>query len=321
MGGGRQCMVASVTNSVKDPLDTWSCISTQPGRNLIADWKTDKTLRQVSYQVLGNNADLQNLNESAEFTLGIFANGHLKLEHERDQGPEGMPSLSMMTEAAIKLLRKNPNGYALMVEGGNIDQTHHRGHARKALDETVAFSDAVETALNMTSDKETLIIVTSDHSHSMVFTGYPDREQGVLKYTESAMDQKPFTNLLYGTGGPNNWQFYVNNNTAERVDPSKENTTDFEYSQQAVVLTDEVTHSGTDVLVYAHGPMAHLFNSVHEQSYVAYVISYATQIGIFEGYDTLDPVPDNSTCPNCSFTTLILSMFLFFLFKYSNYYL
>ncbi|XP_030745209.1 alkaline phosphatase-like isoform X2 [Sitophilus oryzae] len=289
MGGGRQCLVSNVQNSSADPIDTWACISTEVGRDLISDWKTDKEVRRATYQLLENNQDLENMNESAEFTLGIFANGHLKLEHERDKGPEGMPSLSMMTEAAIKLLKKNGNGYVLMVEGGNIDQAHHRGHARKALDETVALSDAVEVALNMTSDEDTLIIVTSDHSHSMVFTGYPDREQGVLNYTLSEMDQKPYTNLLYGTGGPNNYQFKVSStNEVERADPSQENTTDFEYSQQAVVYNDEVTHAGTDVLVYANGPMAHLFNSVHEQSYVAYVISYAAQIGVFEGFNTID---------------------------------
>lgn len=320
MGGGRQCLVADAKNSSEDPLDTWSCISKEPGRDLISTWKNDKTLRQVSYQVLENNGQLENMNESAEFTLGIFANGHLKLEHERNKGPEGMPSLSMMTEAAIKLLKKNSNGFALMVEGGMIDQTHHRGHARKALDETVALSDAVEVALNMTNNKDTLIVVTSDHSHSMVFTGYPDRSQGVLGYTNSAMDQKPYTNLLYGTGGPNNYQFYVSDsNTVERPDPSLENHDDFNYSQQAAILNDEVTHSGTDVLVYANGPMAHLFNTVHEQSYVAYVISYAAQIGVFEGYDTLDPETDHSTCPSYSVIQLLLAVILLILNNYFNF--
>ncbi|XP_050308194.1 alkaline phosphatase, tissue-nonspecific isozyme-like [Anthonomus grandis grandis] len=296
MGGGRQCLQANVEGSPEDPVDTWSCYSKQQGRDLINDWKTDKEIRQSSYQVLQNNLDLQNMNESAEFTLGIFANGHLKLEHERDKGPEGMPSLADMTAAAIRLLsKKNPNGYVLMVEGGNIDQTHHRGHARKALDETVALSDAVDVALNMTDVTNTLIIVTSDHSHSMVFTGYPDRSQGVLGVSNSKMDNVPYTNLLYGTGGPNNYQFVVEENKVKRPDPTAENITDFEYSQQSVVLNDEVTHSGTDVLVYARGPMAHLFNSVHEQSYVAYAISYAMQIGIFEGLDPFDDEDSGSS--------------------------
>lgn len=66
------------------------------------------------------------------------------------------------------------------VEGGMIDQTHHRGHARQALDETIAFSDAIQKAMEITDPNDTLLIVTSDHSHSLVFTGYPDRTSSIL---------------------------------------------------------------------------------------------------------------------------------------------
>lgn len=33
------------------------------------------------------------------------------------------------------------------------------------------------------------------------------------------------------------------------------------------------------IVYYFSGPMAHLFNSVHEQTYVAHVIAYATKTG------------------------------------------
>lgn len=58
-----------------------------------------------------------------------------------------------------------------------IDFAHHRGHARQALQEVVGFNDAIERAMMLTEDvrKETLVIVTSDHSHSLVFSGYPNR--------------------------------------------------------------------------------------------------------------------------------------------------
>lgn len=39
----------------------------------------------------------------------------MQLEHERDTSDQGMPSLSEMTAAAIKVLEKNENGYILMV--------------------------------------------------------------------------------------------------------------------------------------------------------------------------------------------------------------
>lgn len=61
-----------------------------------------------------------------------------------------------------------------------IDQTHHRGQARQALDETISFSNAIEMAMEITNPKETLLIVTSDHSHSLMLTGYPDRDSNIL---------------------------------------------------------------------------------------------------------------------------------------------
>jgi alkaline phosphatase len=36
-----------------------------------------------------------------------------------------------MTEVAIKMLKKNENGFFLMVEGGKIDHAHHKGKVRK----------------------------------------------------------------------------------------------------------------------------------------------------------------------------------------------
>ena len=36
-----------------------------------------------------------------------------------------------MTEVAIKMLKKNENGFFLMVEGGRIDHAHHNGKVRK----------------------------------------------------------------------------------------------------------------------------------------------------------------------------------------------
>ncbi|CAH0564133.1 unnamed protein product [Brassicogethes aeneus] len=280
MGGGRQCLQSNVTSTDADPIDTWSCLSTD-GRDLIREWEKDKIIRKLSHAFIENNEQLSKLDaEKTDFLLGIFAKGHLKLDYARDKGPKGMPSLANMTEKAIEVLRKNKNGYILMVEGGMIDQSHHRGHARQALDETVAFNLAIEKALEMTNEQETLIIVTADHSHSLVFAGYSDRNNSILNVAQSSpMDKIPYTSLLYGTGGPNNFQYHIDNNTVLRNDPSKNNTQDFEYSQQSAVLNDEVTHSGTDVAIYANGPMAHLFNSVHEQTYVAYVISYAANIG------------------------------------------
>lgn len=49
-----------------------------------------------------------------------------------------------------------------------------------ALHETVALDDAVARVLALTSEEETLSIVTADHSHSLSFNGYPFRGNSIL---------------------------------------------------------------------------------------------------------------------------------------------
>ena len=67
-----------------------------------------------------------------------------------------------------------------MVEGAKIDMAHHEGNAFRALDETIAFSDAVQAAMDATSADDTLILVTADHSHTLNFVGYPTRGNPIL---------------------------------------------------------------------------------------------------------------------------------------------
>ena len=39
------------------------------------------------------------------------------------------------------------------------------------------------------------------------------------------------------------------------------------------------SHGGEDVGIYARGPMSHLIHGVHEQSYIAHVMRYASCVG------------------------------------------
>lgn len=53
--------------------------------------------------------------------------------------------------------------------------------------------------------------------------------------------------------GPSNYHYSVVNGQVFREDPSTVDTLDFDYNQQAAILSDESTHGGGDVVVYATG--------------------------------------------------------------------
>ena len=78
-----------------------------------------------------------------------------------------------------QMLQKSSNGYFLMVEGAKIDMAHHGNWAMRALNQTVSLDKAIESALSMVDVKETLVIVTADHSHGFSFSGHADRGSDV----------------------------------------------------------------------------------------------------------------------------------------------
>ena len=86
-----------------------------------------------------------------------------------------------MALKALSILsrKENKNGFVLVVEGGRIDHAHHANYANRAMEETVSMADAVEKSVEELETRDmlddTLIIITSDHSHTMTMMGYGKR--------------------------------------------------------------------------------------------------------------------------------------------------
>ena len=67
-----------------------------------------------------------------------------------------------------------------MVEGGRIDHALHDTNAKRALQDTVAFDNAIKATIDKVRKtdpdlKNTLIVVTADHDHTLVLNGYAAR--------------------------------------------------------------------------------------------------------------------------------------------------
>ncbi|XP_035217329.1 alkaline phosphatase, tissue-nonspecific isozyme-like [Stegodyphus dumicola] len=84
----------------------------------------------------------------------------------------------------------------------------------------------------------------------------------------------PYTTLLYANGPGYNRDFPTG-----RENLTGTNTEEKNYVQQSAVPRRWDTHGGEDVPVYAHGPMAHLFRGVLEQTYIPHAMAYAACIG------------------------------------------
>lgn len=157
--------------------------------------------------------------------LGLFHQSHM--DYHLKSNTNSQPTLQEMTKKAIELLQKEPNGFILFVEGGRIDQAHHENLAKLALDETVEFSKAVAAGAEMTSEDDTLIVVTSDHAHTLSMSGYPKRGKNILGLVEKlAKDNMTFTTLSYANGPKTP---YINDSSCHRINVTGDNLGKFWY--------------------------------------------------------------------------------------------
>ncbi|XP_062842449.1 alkaline phosphatase, tissue-nonspecific isozyme [Trichomycterus rosablanca] len=272
MGGGRKFMLPKNTSDVEYPDEKKYSGTRKDGRNLIQEW-INRTKDKRGYYVWNKN-DLLSLNPtSVDYLLGLFEPVDLPYELERDSSTD--PSLTEMVDVAIKILRKNPKGFYLLVEGGRIDHGHHEGKAKQALHEAVEMDRAITRAGLLTSTQDTLTVVTADHSHVFNFGGYTSRGNSIfgLAPMVSDIDQKPFTSILYGNGPG----FKLLNGS--RVNVSTVDYQQNNYQAQAAVPLRMETHGGEDVAVFSKGPLAHLLHGVQEQNYIPHVMAYAACIG------------------------------------------
>lgn len=274
LGGGRKHFVPSTQMDDENEAG-----SRTDGRNLINEWKE---AHPDNSEYVWNKAGLQSIDvKNTENVLGLFQSSHClyNLEIDEQQLEAVKPKLSEMVEAALKLLSNSKNGFFLFVEGGKIDMAHHETRPRLALDETAEYSRAIELARKMTNVEDTLIVVSSDHGHTMTYNGYTKRGSDILGIADiSDEDGLPYTTLSYANG-EGYYKTYKDVNHAVREDITGYNYADYKTQYLATVPLSSESHGGEDVAVFASGPMAHVFQGNIEQNVLPNLISYAAKIG------------------------------------------
>jgi alkaline phosphatase len=286
-GGGRQFFVPS---GVAD--EEGGTGSRADARDLRAEFQA------AGYTYVWNQAGFDALPRRSLPVLGLFERSHMEYEYDRPADAGGEPSLTEMTLKAIDLLRRGRDssgayrpdfGYFLAVESGRIDHAHHEGNAFRAITDTEEFDRAIGAAIRAVNLRDTLIIVSADHSHVFNIAGYPMRPLNELPYPVPSFDPGfaalagngildivydtngdghvepstdsdgvPYTALVYGNGPGYRHQ-------AMRVDPRVDPFPGRSgiipngpghpaYRQEATVPLGSETHSGEEVAIYAVGP-------------------------------------------------------------------
>jgi alkaline phosphatase len=188
----------------------------------------------------------------------------------------GDKALADLTSTAIADLSRRPNGFFLVVENGNIGRALNATLAKRALQETVAFDNALKTAIAAMQRvdpglKHTLIVATADHDSTLLINGYSPRtgkttasNAGVLGVVRNVGDNKvrldkegmPYSILGFGNG-----EHRVNGSRATGPVLTDAITSADGYHQEATIRmpAGSATHSGNDVYLGAIGASAVTF--------------------------------------------------------------
>ncbi len=178
-GGGRRHFVPNTATDEEGARG-----SRTDGRDLRTEYQN------AGYTYIYNTTGFNSLTRQSLPVLGLFESSHMEWEFDRANDAGGEPSLTAMTLKAIELLKggqrrrgwNRNNGYFLMVEAGRIDHAHHDGNALRALHDTQELDEAIGAAIRAVDLRDTLIIVSADHSHVFNIAGYPVRPLSEMPY-------------------------------------------------------------------------------------------------------------------------------------------
>ena len=150
--------------------------------------------RENGFQVVRNADEMAAVKEGR--ILGLFAPKYLS-------GLAGEPSLTEMTNKAISLVKDDPDGFFLMIEGSQIDWGGHDNDPEYVIREMIAFDKAVQAALDFAeADGQTLVVVTADHETGgmSITKGSFGGDSLEVKWTTGKHTGTPVGVFAYGPG-------------------------------------------------------------------------------------------------------------------------
>lgn len=149
------------------------------GRDLIAEFQS------AGFGYAATKSDLDRADPGKPL-LGLFAFSNMNVALDKINGRRGtdtnglgggsvvedfglpdQPMLDEMAAKALAVLKRAPQGFALMIEGASIDKQAHAMDTERWMLDTLEFDRAVRVAQDFAAERgDTLVIVTADHECS-----------------------------------------------------------------------------------------------------------------------------------------------------------
>ena len=129
------------------------------GRNLLEELKND------NYTVLDTLSESFETKEIDKLVYLFSPRQPGKLVFTKgDEHPSRGPILPLATEKGLEILKKDTNGFFLMIEGSQIDWGGHNNDSEYIINEMLDFDKAIKKVLDFADNNgETLVIITADH--------------------------------------------------------------------------------------------------------------------------------------------------------------
>ncbi|WP_316572570.1 alkaline phosphatase [Neobacillus sp. YIM B06451] len=254
------------------------------GKKYFPDSLIDQA-KKKGYTYINNKSGLASASKLNKL-IGLFADDALAPSLDRDE--TNQPSLAEMTDAALNVLNKDKDGFFLMVEGSQIDWAGHDHDAAWAMNDVMAFEEALAKALAFAKkDKQTLVVVAGDHdTGGMSVGGYGvyDAKVEILRnvtatgdYMVSKLDAnrsnikevvKQYTSLDLTDAEIEKIK------NASKPDMAINDI----ISERALVGWTSTAHTGVDVPLYAFGPGSDMFNGLHQNTNLPVLMAKAMKI-------------------------------------------
>ena len=139
------------------------------GRNLLME------LEAKGYEVVTSM-------DSLDFTNGEKVAALIEEEHPQPVALGRGDMLITASEFAIEILKKNNNGFFLMIEGAQIDWGGHDNHTPYIVTEMLDFDRTIGEVLKFAAKNgETLVVITADHETGGFSINGGDIETGIVE--------------------------------------------------------------------------------------------------------------------------------------------